>query len=106
KFSNGRTEYVEPFKWELFKYKWNEKQEQIETESMGFFKQYPLKLSWAVTIHKSQGKTFDNIIIDMEYGAFAPGQLYVALSRCTSFDGISLSRPITKKDILVPIYNF
>ncbi|MDR1926159.1 MAG: AAA family ATPase [Endomicrobium sp.] len=100
KFPNGRIEYVESYKWELFKYKWNEKQKQIETESAGFFKQYPLKLSWAITIHKSQGKTFDNIIIDMEYGAFAPGQLYVALSRCTSLDGITLSRPLTKRDIL------
>ncbi|MDR2617223.1 MAG: AAA family ATPase [Endomicrobium sp.] len=102
KFPNGRTEAVEPYKWELFKYKWNEKQEQIETESAGFFTQYPLKLSWAVTIHKSQGKTFDNVVIDMEYGAFAPGQLYVALSRCKSLEGISLLRPLTKKDILVP----
>jgi ATP-dependent exoDNAse (exonuclease V) alpha subunit len=100
KFPNGRIEYVEPYKWELFKYKWDEKQQQIETESAGFFKQYPLKLSWAVTIHKSQGKTFDNVIIDMEYGAFAPGQLYVALSRCVSFDGIVLSRAITKRDII------
>jgi ATP-dependent exoDNAse (exonuclease V) alpha subunit len=100
KFPNGKIEYVEPYKWELFKYKWNEKQEQIETESAGFFKQYPLKLSWAVTIHKSQGKTFDSVIIDMEYGAFAPGQLYVALSRCTSFDGITLSRPLTKRDVI------
>jgi ATP-dependent exoDNAse (exonuclease V) alpha subunit len=100
KFPNGRIEYVEPYKWELFKYKWDEKQQQIETESAGFFKQYPLKLSWAVTIHKSQGKTFDSVIIDMEYGAFAPGQLYVALSRCVSLDGIILSRPITKRDII------
>jgi ATP-dependent exoDNAse (exonuclease V) alpha subunit len=106
KFPNGRIEYVEPFKWELFKYKWNEKQEQIESESVGFFKQYPLKLSWAITIHKSQGKTFDSVIIDMEYGAFSPGQLYVALSRCTSFDGVKLSRPITKRDILVSTSNF
>jgi ATP-dependent exoDNAse (exonuclease V) alpha subunit len=102
KFPSGRTEAVEPFKWELFKYKWNEQQEQIETESAGFFKQYPLKLSWAVTIHKSQGKTFDNVIIDMEYGAFAPGQLYVALSRCKSLEGISLIRPLTKRDVIVP----
>ncbi|MDR1522662.1 MAG: AAA family ATPase [Endomicrobium sp.] len=101
KFQNGRTEAVEPFKWELFKYKWNEQQQQIETERAGFFKQYPLKLSWAVTIHKSQGKTFDNVVIDMEYGAFAPGQLYVALSRCKSLEGISLLRPLTKRDILV-----
>lgn len=106
KFANGRVEQVEPYKWELFKYKWNDKLNQIETESAGFFKQFPLKLSWAVTIHKSQGKTFDNVVIDMEYGAFAPGQLYVALSRCTSFNGISLSRPLTKKDILSAKLNF
>jgi ATP-dependent exoDNAse (exonuclease V) alpha subunit len=102
RFPNGRIESVKPHKWELFKYKWNEEREQIETESVGFFKQYPLRLSWAITIHKSQGKTFDNVIIDMEYGPFAPGQLYVALSRCTSFGGITLSRPLTKKDILAP----
>jgi ATP-dependent exoDNAse (exonuclease V) alpha subunit len=101
RFPNGRVESVKPHKWELFKYKWNEEKKWIETESAGFFKQYPLRLSWAITIHKSQGKTFDNVIIDMEYGAFAPGQLYVALSRCTSFDGITLSRPLTKRDILV-----
>ncbi|GHT43877.1 hypothetical protein AGMMS49921_12820 [Endomicrobiia bacterium] len=101
KFPNKRIEYVEPYKWELFRYIWNEKQKQIETKNAGSFKQYPLKLSWAVTIHKSQGKTFDNVVIDMEYGAFAPGQLYVALSRCTSLDGITLSRPITKRDIIV-----
>ncbi|MDR0800550.1 MAG: AAA family ATPase [Endomicrobium sp.] len=100
KFPNGKVESVERYKWELFKYRWDEKKEQIETESAGFFEQYPLRLSWAITIHKSQGKTFDNIIIDMEYGSFAPGQLYVALSRCTSFDGITLSRPLTKRDIL------
>ncbi len=106
RFPNGRVESVEPYKWELFKYKWNEEKGQIETESAGFFKQYPLRLSWAITIHKSQGKTFDNVIIDMEYGAFAPGQLYVALSRCTSFDGITLSRPLTKRDILAPAVRY
>jgi ATP-dependent exoDNAse (exonuclease V) alpha subunit len=101
KFPNGKIEYVEPYKWKLFKYKWNDKQDSIEVEDIGFFKQYPLKLSWAVTIHKSQGKTFDNVTIDMGYGAFAQGQLYVALSRCTSFGGIALSRPIMMKDIFV-----
>ena len=106
RFPNGRVELVEPYTWELFKYKWNDELKQIETESAGFFKQYPLKLSWAVTIHKSQGKTFDNVIIDMENGSFAPGQLYVALSRCTSFDGIALSRPLTGKDIISAKFNF
>ncbi|MDR1511727.1 MAG: AAA family ATPase [Endomicrobium sp.] len=101
-FSNGRIEYVEPYKWKLFKYKWNEELKCIETETTGFFKQYPLKLSWAITIHKSQGKTFDNVVIDMNQGSFAPGQLYVALSRCISLDGITFSRPLTKRDILVP----
>lgn len=106
RFPDGSLEAVEPYRWELFKYQWNDKLNQIETKSAGFFKQYPLKLSWAVTIHKSQGKTFDNIIIDMEYGAFAPGQLYVALSRCTSFSGITLSRPLTKKDMLAANFSF
>jgi ATP-dependent exoDNAse (exonuclease V) alpha subunit len=99
KFPNGRIEPVEPYKWELFKYKWNEKRKQIETESAGSFKQYPLKLSWAVTIHKSQGKTFENVIVDMERGAFAAGQLYVALSRCKTFEGIRLARPISERDL-------
>jgi ATP-dependent exoDNAse (exonuclease V) alpha subunit len=100
RFRDGSVESVEPYKWELFKYKWNDAAKQIETESAGSFRQYPLKLSWAVTIHKSQGKTFDNVIIDMENGAFAPGQLYVALSRCSNFDGISLLKPVTKRDFL------
>ncbi len=100
KFSSGKTQKVDPYKWELFDYSWNPTLQQIETKSAGFFKQYPLKLAWAVTIHKSQGKTFDNVVIDMGFGSFAPGQLYVALSRCTSFDGVSLSRPITKRDIM------
>jgi ATP-dependent exoDNAse (exonuclease V) alpha subunit len=106
RFPNERIEEVEPYKWELFKYKWNENSRQIETESAGFFVQYPLKLSWAATIHKSQGKTFENIIIDMEYGSFVPGQLYVALSRCTALDGITLTRPLTQRDILTADFNF
>lgn len=102
KLQNGTIEAVEPYKWELFKYQWNEDLKQIETESAGYFSQYPMKLAWAVTIHKSQGKTFDNVMIDLGYyGAFAPGQLYVALSRCKAIEGISLARPIKKTDIIV-----
>ena len=99
KFPNGSLEPVEPYKWELFKYRWNEKSKRVETESAGSFRQFPLKLSWAITIHKSQGKTFENVIIDMERGAFAAGQLYVALSRCKTFEGIRLLRPISHKDL-------
>jgi len=98
---SGQIEAVEPYKWELFKYKWNEDLKQIDTEKAGSFSQYPMKLAWAVTIHKSQGKTFDNVMIDLGYGAFAPGQLYVALSRCKTIDGISLIRPVKKTDVLV-----
>ncbi len=98
---DGEEVEVEPYTWELFHYKYNEKKKRIETEIVGKFKQYPLKLAWAVTIHKSQGKTFDRVIIDIGRGAFAPGQVYVALSRCTSLKGIILRRPIQKKHILL-----
>lgn len=101
KMQNGNTEVVEQYKWELFKYKWNKDLNIIETESAGSFSQYPMKLAWAVTIHKSQGKTFDNVLIDLGYGAFAPGQLYVALSRCKDLDGISLAKPIKKTDVII-----
>ena len=101
RMQNGKTEIVEPYKWELFKYKLNQELNVIETESAGSFSQYPMKLAWAVTIHKSQGKTFDNVLIDLGYGAFAPGQLYVALSRCKDFNGIKLTKPIKKSDVIV-----
>jgi ATP-dependent exoDNAse (exonuclease V) alpha subunit len=101
KFPDERIEEVGMHSWDIYKYEWNAAAGQIEMKSAGYFKQYPLKLAWAVTIHKSQGKTFENVIIDMESGAFAPGQLYVALSRCVSFRGIKLARPISKRDIFM-----
>ena len=88
---------VEPHTWELIRFMLENG--QIETERIGQFRQLPLRLAWAVTIHKSQGKTFENIVVDLERGAFAAGQTYVALSRCTSLDGIVLKRPITAKSI-------
>lgn len=101
KMQNGKTEVVEQYKWELFKYKWNKDLNIIETEPAGSFSQYPMKLAWAVTIHKSQGKTFDSVLIDLGYGAFAPGQLYVALSRCKDLEGISLTKPVKKTDVII-----
>lgn len=80
-----------------------ETQELIQ-ETSGSFTQIPLKLAWAVTIHKSQGKTFDHVVIDLGTGAFATGQVYVALSRCTSLEGVSLVRPFNKRDVLVDPY--
>jgi ATP-dependent DNA helicase PIF1 len=94
---------VEQETWEILKYKFNPEIRSINTEVIGSFKQYPLKLAWAVTIHKSQGLTFNNLIIDFERGAFAYGQTYVALSRCTSLEGITLKQPIRHSDIKVDI---
>ncbi len=85
--------------WELFKYEYDRSTKKISTRKTGSFTQYPVRLAWAVTIHKSQGKTFDRVVIDIGRGAFAHGQVYVALSRCTSFDGITLTKPIMKSHI-------
>jgi len=74
---------------------------KIGTETLGTYKQIPVRLAWAVTIHKAQGKTFDKIIIDLGRGAFEHGQTYVALSRCRTLDGIVLRKPLTPRDIMV-----
>lgn len=88
---------VQPFQWEVFRF-FVEKNE-IKTEAVGTFSQFPFRLAWAVTIHKSQGKTFNRVVIDIGHGAFAPGQVYVGLSRCTSFEGVVLKAPIKKNHI-------
>lgn len=83
---------VERHLWEVYRFSFNE--EKIVSEAVGTFKQYPFRLAWAITIHKSQGKTFERVIIDIGSGTFASGQTYVALSRCTSFEGVILKTPI------------
>jgi len=88
---------VSPYTWEIFRYFVEEG--QIKSEVVGAFTQYPLMLAWAVTIHKAQGKTFDRAIIDIGRGTFAHGQMYVALSRCTSLDGLVLKKPVEMKHI-------
>ncbi len=93
---------VTPVEWELLKYQVDpENQDRFKTRIAGTFSQFPLKLAWAMTIHKAQGKTFDKIIIDLGRGAFDHGQTYVALSRCRTLDGITLKQPIRPRDILV-----
>ena len=89
---------VEPVIWENIKYTLNEKSRDIDEETIGKFEQYPLKLAWAITIHKSQGLTFDKAIIDAQ-AAFAHGQVYVALSRCKTLDGMVLNSPISSRGV-------
>lgn len=100
KIENGDIVNVTPFNWSAFKTEYNQEKNIIETKEVGSFKQIPLKLAWAITIHKSQGKTFDKVVIDFGRGAFAHGQTYVALSRCTTLSGIKLLRPITESHII------
>lgn len=97
----GREHDVEPVVWERFRYAYDPGSRKLTRDIVAEFTQFPLRLAWAVTIHKSQGKTYDRAIIDLGSGAFAPGQTYVALSRLTSLDGLYLSRPLRPSDILV-----
>lgn len=90
---DGACVEVEPFEWENKQFKLNEKTGEIDEQVKGRFKHYPLRLAWAITIHKSQGLTFTKAIIDLQH-TFAPGQIYVALSRLTSLDGLVLTRPL------------
>lgn len=94
---DGEEVEVAPYTWEIFRF--FVENGQIRSEVVGSFTQYPLMLAWAVTIHKAQGKTFRRAIIDIGKGTFAHGQMYVALSRCTSLEGIVLKRPVEMKHI-------
>ena len=99
---DGHEYDVEREVWENMRYTFNEKEQKIEEELLGTFMQFPLRLAWAITVHKSQGLTFRRVKIDFSGGgAFAGGQTYVALSRCTSLQGITLEEPIHRSDIFV-----
>lgn len=98
---NGEEMAVLPEIWENMQYTYNEKEKKVEEKVLGTFMQIPLKPAWALTVHKSQGLTFNNVVLDFVGGAFTGGQTYVALSRCTSLEGITLLKPLSERDIIV-----
>jgi ATP-dependent DNA helicase PIF1 len=87
--------------WEIYQYYFDEVGKSLASKVIGYFTQYPLKPAWAVTIHKSQGQTFERVIIDVGWGTFSHGQMYVALSRCTTLEGIVLKQPLARRHILM-----
>ncbi|MBQ3732010.1 MAG: AAA family ATPase [Muribaculaceae bacterium] len=98
---NGEELEVLPEIWENMQYTYNEKEKKVEEKVLGTFMQIPIKPAWALTVHKSQGLTFNHVVIDFVGGAFTGGQTYVALSRCTTIEGITLLKPLSDRDIIV-----
>jgi len=99
---NTKDITIDKHDWEILRYDQDrDNPDKITTRVVGIFRQYPVRLAWAITIHKSQGKTFDKVIIDMAGGAFESGQSYVALSRCRTLQGIILKNPLKPRDIIV-----
>ncbi len=98
---NGDLVDVKKHTWDIYQYYFDQAINALASKTIGYFTQYPLKLAWAVTIHKSQGQTFERVVIDVGGGTFSHGQMYVALSRCTTLEGIVLKQPLLPRHILM-----
>ena len=98
---DGEEHEVEPASWEKFKYSYNPLTKKLVKDVVAEFSQFPLRLAWAVTIHKSQGASYERAIVDLGSRVFSPGQTYVALSRLTKLEGLYLTRPLRPSDIIV-----
>jgi ATP-dependent DNA helicase PIF1 len=98
---DGQVHNVLPETWNKIRYSFNAEKRQIEEEIVSSFTQFPMRLAWAITVHKSQGQTYNSVVIDMGRGAFTHGQTYVALSRCKSLETLYLKRPLTYDDVIV-----
>ncbi len=98
---DGVVHTVQPASWEQYRYAYDHEKRELTKEVVSSFKQLPVRLAWAITVHKSQGQTYQSVAVDLSDGAFAHGQTYVALSRCVSMEGLYLDSPIRRDDVIV-----